>query len=165
VSCCNCLLACFVVLSGGGCSGTPGSGAPKVGDDAGIVISLPDAMVACQKGTDGPTGIDDGGIDPQCEVNAPAVSFANDVMPILAGCTGDICHAPWRYDTLLGQHSAVCCDHRWLVSPKLPSTSHVIEAVTGVGACVPRMPLDQGSLSQREIVTLITWVCQGALNN
>ena len=153
------------MLSGAGCSGTRGSAAPKVDEDAGIVISLPDALVACHQSADVPTGIDDGGADPQCAVNVPAVSFANDVMPILAACTGEVCHAPWRYDTLLGQHSVVCCDHRWLVSPGLPSASHVVQAVKGVGACVPQMPLDEGSLSQMEIATLIAWVCQGGLNN
>lgn len=129
------------------------------------MIFLPDALSMCRQSADVATGRDDGGMDPQCAVNAPAVSFAADVMPVLTACTGEICHAPWRYETLVGQHSVACCDHRWLVSPGQPSASHVVQAVEGVDACVSQMPLDEGSLSQTEIATLVAWVCQGALNN
>jgi hypothetical protein len=151
---------------GGSCSGAGGSGPHQGDEDAGaLVISLPDVSLACHQSTGVATGIDDGGADPQCPANAPVVSFAKDVMPVLAACTGEICHAPWRYDTLVGQHSVACCDHRWLVSPGQPSASHVVQAVEGVGACVSQMPLDEGSLPQSEIATLIAWVCQGALDN
>jgi len=95
----------------------------------------------------------------------PAVSFAKDVVPILGLCGGDVCHAPWQYQALVGQHSTACCDHRWLVEPGQPSTSHVIEAVRGVGACVPQMPLGEGSLTDADIAKLVAWVCQGALDN
>jgi hypothetical protein len=149
-----------------GCSGVSGSRSLKGNEDAGsVVIFLPDAASTCHPSADAATGIDDGGADPQCAAGAPAVSFANDVMPILAACTGEICHAPWRYDTLVGRRSVACCDHRWLVSPGQPSASHVVQAVKGAGACVSQMPLDEGSLSQAEIATLIAWVCQGALDN
>jgi hypothetical protein len=86
-------------------------------------------------------------------------------MPILASCTGEICHAPWRYDTLVQQRSASCCDHRWLVAPGQPSASHVVQALRGQSACVPQMPLDEGSLSDPEIATVVAWICQGAPND
>ncbi len=152
------------MLAGNACSGGSGSGSPKGNEDA-YVISLPDALGACHQSADAAVSIDDGGVDPQCATSVPVVSFATDVMPILRACTGEICHAPWSYDTLVGQYSTVCCDHRWLIAPGQPSASHVVQAVTNVGACVPQMPLDEGSLSQTEIATLIAWVCQGALDN
>jgi hypothetical protein len=155
----------LLVLGGNACSGANGSGSPKGnGDAVALVISVPDAG-GCHQSADAAVSIDDGGVDPQCTASAPVVSFATDVMPILRACTGEICHAPWSYDTLVGQHSTVCCDHRWLIAPGQPSASHVVQALTNVDACVPQMPLDEGSLSQTEIATLIAWVCQGALDN
>lgn len=162
----NRVLACLLVLVGGNCSSAAGSRSPQGNEDAGaVVIFLPDATATCRQSADVAASIDDGGTDPQCTASAPAVSFTNDVMPILTACTGEICHAPWRYDTLVGQHSAACCDHRWLVLPGQPSASHVVQAVEGMGACVSQMPLDEGSLSPPEIATLVAWVCQGALDN
>lgn len=158
------LVLCTVVLpiltscSGGG-SKVIADGGAEAGS-AGIL--LPDAQ-GCRTGgsvtapTDSP--------DPSCTTGLPTVSFAKDVVPVLASCTGEICHAPWKYETLAGQHSTSCCDHRWLVDPAHPSASHVIQAVRGVGACVPQMPLDQGSLADADITKLTVWVCQGALDN
>jgi hypothetical protein len=98
-----------------------------------------------------------------CTTELPTVSFVADVSPILAGCTGEICHASWTYGTLVGKKSNACCDHRWIVEPGQPSASHLVQAVSGVG-CVPRMPLG-GSLPDSSIAVLTAWVCQGALDN
>ena len=159
-------LASVLVAASCGCSGASNSH-PLDGsaDVAAISIVLPDALSGCFHSAGVVTVLDGGARDPQCLVGAPAVSFARDVAPILAGCTGEVCHAPWSYDTLFGQRSTACCDQRWLVVPGQPSASHVVQAVTGIGACVPQMPLNEGSLSNAEIATLVAWVCQGALNN
>jgi hypothetical protein len=101
--------------------------------------------------------------DPLCGSAAPAVSFAQDVAP-LVGCTGEICHARWTYDSLVLRASNTCCDHRLLVDPERPSQSHLVQALLGTSPCVPRMPLD-GQLSDAQIATVVAWICQGAANN
>lgn len=104
-------------------------------------------------------------VDPLCTPDLPSVSYRQDVAPILASCSGEVCHAPWQYPTLVGQRSASCCDHRWLLEPGQPSASHLIQAVRGTGACVPQMPLDEGALAASDIATLIAWTCEGAPDN
>ena len=126
-------------------------------------FSLPDAQGQCLGNGAPPTST--GSPDPLCMADLPSVSFAKDVVPALGLCSGEICHAPWRYDTMVGQTSTTCCDHRWLVQPGQPSASHIIQAVRGAGACVPQMPLDEGALADADIATLVAWVCQGALDN
>ena len=140
---------------------------PATGDDAGsIVINLPDALDTCRNSATAPMPVDGGAIDPLCATSAPAVSFAIDALPILKVCTGDVCHAPWKYDTLAGQRSTLCCDRRWLVEPGQPSVSHLVEALQGSSAaCVAQMPLNEGSLATPDIATITAWVCQGALDN
>jgi hypothetical protein len=101
--------------------------------------------------------------DPLCATAVPAVSFERDVAR-LVGCTGEICHARWTYDTLVNQSSSACCDHRALVAPGYPSTSHLVQALRGTSPCVPRMPLG-GQLSDSDIATVIAWICQGAPDN
>lgn len=126
-------------------------------------FSLPDAQGPCRpNGSPAPSA---GDPDPLCTNNVPSVSFAKDVVPVLGMCTGEICHAPWRYDTMVGRHSTACCDQRWLVSPGQPSASHIIQAVRGADACVSQMPLDEGALADADIAKLVAWVCQGALDN
>ena len=102
-------------------------------------------------------------VDPLCSTALPAVSFQRDVAR-LVGCTGEICHARWTYDSLVNQPSSMCCDHRSLVAPEHPSTSHLVQALRGTSPCVPRMPLN-GQLSDSDIATVIAWVCQGAPND
>jgi hypothetical protein len=147
----------------GACSS--GAGHPDAGSDSGaVVVTMPDTS-ACRS-SPAPAALPDGGVDPLCTASLPHVSFAVDVMPVLATCTGEICHAPWRYDTLVGTRSSACCDHRWLVAPGQPTASHVVEAVLGnSNACVSQMPLDEGSLSQSELATIVAWICQGALDD
>jgi hypothetical protein len=126
-------------------------------------FSLPDAQGPCR--ASGASTASTGNADPLCTAGLPSVSFAKDVVPVLGMCTGEICHAPWRYDTMVGRHSTACCDQRWLVAPGQPSASHIIQAVRGAGACVPQMPLDEGALADADVAKLVAWVCQGALDN
>jgi hypothetical protein len=126
-----------------------------------VISLLGDA--ACLGGSVVAPGLDGAAVDPLCAASTPTVSFAKDVAPILVGCTGEICHASWTYNTLVGQKSNACCDHRWLILPGQPSSSHVVQALNGIG-CVPRMPLG-GELPESSIATITAWVCQGALDN
>ena len=160
------IVMCIAVVGGCGSSG-PSAPHPHDGsaDVGAISFVLPDALIACYGSAQGPTDIDGGGSDPLCAVATPAVSYAKDVAPIFAGCSGEVCHAPWQYDTTVDQHSQACCNHRWLVEPGQPSASHIVQAVTGVNACVSQMPQNEGSLSTASIATLIAWVCQGAKND
>ena len=162
----GCMLICMLVEAGCGSSkssapapldGTAGTGGT-------ISLGVADADTGCHKSAGGTTDLDAGGSDPLCSGSAPVVSYTKDVAPILTGCTGEVCHVPWQYDTVVRQHSVACCDLRWLVAPGQPSASHIVQAVTGKNACVPQMPKG-GSLSSSEISTLIAWVCQGAKND
>lgn len=101
--------------------------------------------------------------DPLCSTAVAAVPFQPDVARLVS-CTGEICHARWSYDTLVNQPSRTCCDQRTLVSPRHPSTSHLVQALRGTSPCVPRMPLG-GQLSDSDIATVIAWICQGAPND
>lgn len=127
-------------------------------------IELPDSVAPCLGGTTPASEADAAGVAAACVKNTPEVSFAKDVMPIFKGCTGELCHA-WQHDLLASQHSKFCCDHRWLVKPGQPEESLLMQAVLGVGACVPRMPLDGQPLSDATIATLTSWICQGANDN
>jgi hypothetical protein len=151
-------LAPFVLL--GACSSQPG----KTVADAAVSFSLPDSGPLCLGSSTPATNTTDAG-DPLCTPNLPKVSYTNDVAPILAQCSGEVCHAPWDVANTVGQRSKACCDQRWLIAPGQPSDSHIIQAVRGTGACVPQMPLDQGVLPAASIATLVAWVCQGATNN
>jgi hypothetical protein len=148
------VLASIVLL--GACS----SQATKPSADASWSFSLPDAGATC-RGSSTPAANATDASDPLCTPDLPKVSYANDVVPVLAQCSGDACHA-WNFGNTVGQHSVSCCDYRWLIEPGQPSASHLIQAVRGVGACVSQMPLGEGVLPKASINTLVAWVCQGA---
>jgi len=100
------------------------------------------------------------GPDPLCTPNLPEVSFAQDVAH-LVGCSGEVCHAGWKYASLVGRASVTCCDHRLVVDPGHPSASHLVQAVSGTSDCVERM----GSLTDEQIATIVAWICEGAPDN
>ena len=104
------------------------------------------------------------GTDPLCDPNAPQVSYARDIAPVLAGCSGEVCHAPWDRGTLVNQPSHSCCDRRSLLDPYHPSFSLLTQALTGIDSCVGTMP-QGGHLATPEIQAMTAWVCQGALDN
>ena len=133
--------------------------------DASTAFALPDALPACSGSQTPSSGATSDAGDPLCNPAIHSVSYANDVIPVLSGCSGEVCHGVWTYGTLVGEKSTACCDHRLLVAPGLPSRSHLIQAVSGISDCVSRMPLDLAPLSDNQIATLIAWVCQGATNN
>jgi len=90
-------------------------------------------------------------------VDAPQVSFKRDVARLVA-CSGEVCHSPWKYASLVGQHSTTCCDARLRVESGHPNESHLVQAIMGTSDCVDRM----GTLSDAQIATVIAWICQGA---
>lgn len=98
--------------------------------------------------------------DPLCVDAIPDVAFQRDVAHLVA-CSGEVCHPSWRYDTLVGHRSLVCCDHRPLVLPGSPSRSHLVQAVSGTSDCVDRM----GDLSPDDIAKIVSWICEGAPDN
>lgn len=154
------LLVALAALAG--CSGNGGNGSGNAAD-AGSGFQLPDLGTTCygpSAGSGTPSGT-----DPLCANASSAVSYARDVVPTISHCSGDVCHSAWTRDALVDKPSASCCDHRLLVVPGQPSSSLLIQAVRGVGACIPQMPLYEGSLSDSDIATLIAWVCEGAPNN
>jgi len=151
------------LLASGGCSGGSGSAGQKL-DGGNPVIALPSGDVSACVNTPSPPGSGTSGVDPLCDPSAATVSYAKDIAPVLAGCWGEVCHAAWKYDSLVNQRSSTCCDRRFLVAPFHPSTSLLTQSLTGVDSCVGTMPQD-GHLETPEIQAMIAWVCQGALNN
>jgi hypothetical protein len=101
--------------------------------------------------------------DALCATPAPSVSFSREVSR-LVGCTGEICHSAWTYDSLVSKKSEACCDHRPLVDPGHPSNSQLVQALLGISPCTERMPLG-GQMSDTDVATVIDWVCQGALRD
>ncbi|HEV8549909.1 MAG TPA: hypothetical protein VGQ57_12790, partial [Polyangiaceae bacterium] len=150
----------LVVLS---CSDSPGGSepAPRASPSgsskpSGIVVpsiaSCPDAGAASVPFAD-TAGAPATEADPLCTAISTQVSYQRDVAPLIS-CSGEICHAPWHYDTLVGRPSSVCCDHRPLVSPGSPSGSHLYQVVTGTSDCISRM----GDLTSSNVATLVAWI-------
>lgn len=153
------LVASFLFVAA--CGGTASKGSQNA--DARSVLIILGSTDACVN-TPSPSNVGSSGLDPLCDPNAAQISYSRDIAPVLAGCSGEVCHAPWDYGTLVNQPSHSCCDRRLLVDPYHPSTSLLTQALTGVDSCVGTMPQD-GHLATPEIQAMTAWVCQGALNN
>jgi hypothetical protein len=136
-----------MVASGGAGGGAGASGLIPVGVGGGCVV-MPEPMPS------------DGGMDPICASVTEQVAFQTNVLPIVH-CSGEACHQAWTYATLVGHASSACCDHRPLVSPGWPSSSHLYQAVTGVNSCVGQM----GALNDAQIAAIAAWICEGAPND
>jgi hypothetical protein len=145
------------------CGGNTGKGSQGKNLDAGNLVIVLSAVDACVN-TPSPTDTGGSGPDPLCDPNAAQVSYSRDIAPILAGCSGEVCHAPWDYGTIVNQPSHACCDRRFLVAPFRPSFSLLTQSLTGTDSCVGTMP-QGGQLATAEIQTITDWVCQGAFNN
>ena len=156
------LFSLFTLLVGA-CGGSPSSQLVKQ-DAGGIVIGsfFTDGSSCITSSSS--SVLDASGTDPMCDPNATQVSYARDVAPVLAGCQGDVCHAPWTRDTLVNRRSQACCDMRLLVDPNHPSSSLLTQSLTGINSCIPMMPLG-GQLNTPTVQAIINWVCQGALDN
>jgi hypothetical protein len=101
-----------------------------------------------------------------CDGVAGGVAFARDVAPLLASCTGEICHASPTFAGLVGVASRECCDGRSLVAPGDASTSYLVTKLAGVDLCTGgQMPLDRPALPSAAQATIVAWICEGAPND
>ena len=142
------------------CGGTNGSSQGQNPDANNILIPKEVSDLAM----DSAACIGCGACVAACNQSAGQVSYARDVAPVLAGCSGEVCHAPWDRGTLVNQPSHSCCDRRLLVDPYHPSFSLLTQALTGIDSCVGTMP-QGGHLAAPAIQAMTAWVCQGALDN
>jgi hypothetical protein len=105
----------------------------------------------------------------------PTVSYAGQVQPIWnASCTTN-CHGGNRPSAMLdltpaGSHAALvnvpgdCGKIR--VVPGSPSTSYLVNKLTGQGICSgTQMPARGVSLPAAQIDLIRAWICQGAPKN
>lgn len=102
--------------------------------------------------------------DSLCDPSAATASFSKDVVPIVSSCNGEVCHSAWAYEALVGAHSTICCDKRFLVNPYLPSESALVQALLGTNSCVGQMPPGR-PFAKAQLEPVIAWVCQGAAKN
>lgn len=100
-----------------------------------------------------------------CDASAD-VSYAAEVRPILSACTGELCHGPFSYDTVVGQPSTECCGERLLVSPGDPAHSYLLDKLENHDLCAgARMPLGAPPLDPGKIQAIADWICAGALDD
>ena len=159
------LLSAFALSAAGafGCASNhtpaPGGSGSAAPGSAGTPASI--TVVPAASCSDAPAPmIAPDAADPLCTPGLPQVSFQRDVAPLVR-CTGEACHVPWSYSTLVAQPSTACCDRRFIVDPGHPTTSQLIQAVSDDDSCVGRM----GQLEAPEIATLVAWICEGAPND
>jgi hypothetical protein len=113
----------------------------------------------------------DGGVADASPVASPCqvsmqVSFAADVEPTLNGCTGEVCHAPWSYSSVVRVAASECCDGRLLVAPGDPGHSYLLDKLTNHDLCNGSpMPLDAYPVATATTKAIADWICAGALEN
>ncbi|HVY25200.1 MAG TPA: hypothetical protein VHB79_01560 [Polyangiaceae bacterium] len=114
----------------------------------------------------------------QCS-SSGAVSFKNDVAPILSGtCTSAGCHAGMKpkenlsletaksFGELVNVATSECSGSRKLVVPGSPGTSYLMQKLLGVDICTgTQMPKAGSSLPQKQLDLISGWICAGAPNN
>lgn len=126
------------------------TGCPVTSETIDSGSASPDAFV--------PPGVDAG-------MATTTVSFATDVAPIISGsCGGGRCHNTLPYAFLMGStRCSTAADRRYVV-PGNADTSYVIAKLTGSGICGSAMPPTR-RLSGAQIMTIRTWINEGALDN
>ena len=98
-----------------------------------------------------------------CDAANGAVTYSGDVSPILLGCTGELCHGPPAYDSLVGRLSSECCEGRLFVAPGAPAASYLLDKLEGRDLCFGgRMPLGVEPLGPEQIEKIAAWICAGA---
>lgn len=101
-----------------------------------------------------------------CEGVGGGAHFAKDVGPILAGCTGELCHLPPGRADLVGVLATECCDGRLLVAPFDAAHSYLLDKVNGTNLCYGgRMPFDEPPLGGADADAIVRWICAGALDD
>jgi hypothetical protein len=107
------------------------------------------------------------------------VSFAAQVVPLLASCTSNQCHdatnpaqsleltAGRAYAELVGPASTQCSSLQ-LVNPGQPNDSYLVAKLAGTGPCFQgtRMPKPPETVfTQAQLQTVRDWIANGAPNN
>ncbi len=98
-----------------------------------------------------------------CAVENPNVGFRADVLPVFQGCSGELCHNAWSYETTVNITSTECCDKRKIVDPGNPSGSYLIQKVRGMDLCGNSSKM--GDLTPAQARNLADWICLGAPDN
>jgi len=153
-----------------GCSTTPGGENGPAGSTGSGIIIAPDSgfhlpNFSCDAGElDRDVPASDAAVDAgACAVTNPTVRFQIDVLPVLSGCTGELCHAPWTYGTTVNVVSSECCDHRKIIDPGKPAASYLLQKVRGVELCGNSSKM--GDVSPAVAQSIQDWICLGALDN
>jgi hypothetical protein len=160
-----------VLAAAGSCAGGPpaggtggaGGGGQGGGGSSSITFSTgvtsPDAGCgdAAPAPSDGSTG---------CEGLDGGVSYLHDVVPIFLGCQGEGCHLSPTLGSTVGMAAYECCDGELLISPGNPNQSYLLDKIEGQDLCLgTRMPFGLPPLPASEILTIRTWICEGAPDN
>lgn len=161
---CSCaigLASCGGSLASGSGGATTTSSSATGGDDP--IGGFGGMQATCSGGA---TSGGSGGADSGCDGVGGAAHFAADVGPILAGCSGELCHLPPGYVDVVSVPSEECCDGRLIVRPFDAAHSYLLDKVKGEGLCYGgRMPFDAPPLGDAEIGAIARWICAGALDD
>jgi hypothetical protein len=144
------------------------SGTRDAGIDAGIDAGGIDA------------GMRDAGIDAGACSGLPSATLSGHVQPIFdRSCGGGACHvgavrpagnldltAGRSHGELVGVRSSACTSLRTLVVPGSPSTSYLVNKLTGVDMCSGVvMPAGAAALGATDLDRIRGWICAGAPND
>jgi hypothetical protein len=121
-------------------------------------------------GSGGGCGTSDAGADAStgCDGLDGGVTFSGDVFPIfMASCNGEVCHNTPTYAGLVNVPAPECCDDGELfVKPGDADHSYLMNKLTGHALCYGApMPFGEPPLPDAEILTIRTWICEGAPND
>ena len=149
------LLRLLLSLASAGCGGHPSSSTSS--SDAGPSLNV--RPVPCpDAGTLAPA--DAGG----CVVHQ-AREYSRDIVPLFAGCAGEICHdfAGGGIARQIGVPADECCNQIQMIEPGHPERSYVLLKLLGQDACSGSpMPLDKPRFTADENQAVADWICQGA---
>ncbi len=157
----------------GGCS----SDCAGLSECDGACVNLDDNQLHCGD-CDSPCPAGESCIGGSCGCDAPPTSYAADVEPfIVPNCAGMGCHRPMGpndgaeglnlssgagYAALVEVPSSQC-GARMLVASGSPSTSYLVDKITGTNLCSgSKMPKNGPGLTPDQRQTLSNWICSGA---
>jgi hypothetical protein len=98
-----------------------------------------------------------------CTVNNANVRFRADILPVLSGCSGELCHAPPSYAATVNVPAFECCDHRLLIDPGNPGASYLLQKIRGVELCGGSARM--GNVTPDVASNFADWICLGAIDN
>jgi hypothetical protein len=98
-----------------------------------------------------------------CVARNPNVRFQTDVLPVFRGCSGELCHAAWTYQTTVNVVATECCDQRKIIDPGRPEGSYLLQKIRGVDLCGNSSKM--GNVPPEVADAIADWICLGALEN